>query len=102
MEHRVLLIDEVAALLRIAPVTIYRHLAQRRKGIGNFPLPLSSGGKHRWNAEDIEQYIRSQSNSAPPNISNPAQSKREAKAYKERQEAARQVLERHRVNRSSK
>jgi len=94
MEQRVLLISEVAILLRIAPVTVYRHLAQSRQGIGLFPLPISAnGGKLRWNADDIERYIQSQSNIAPPNVGNPVQLK---KTFEQRQIAAQRVLDRHR------
>jgi len=97
MEQRVLLIDEVAILLRISTTTVRRHLAQRRRGIGLFPLPISAqGGKLRWSAECVERYILSQSNTTSPNVCGSAQQKRDTKSFAQRQEAARQVLERHR------
>ena len=98
----ILLVHEVAALCRVAPVTIYRWLAERRAGRGQFPLPLAGGGsgrsgKLRWLASDIESFLLSQSNPAPPiKVASASERRREAKVHKQRQEAAEVALARHR------
>ena len=93
MEPKILLISEVAALFRVANVTIYRWLAESRSGRGSFPLPISGRkAKLRWLATDIERYIESQSTGAPAWVSPVKQKKKE---YERRQEAARAALARH-------
>jgi len=92
MEPKILLIAEVAALFRVANVTIYRWLAESRAGRGSFPLPISGRkAKLRWLATDIERFIESQS-VLPPEFVSPVQ---QAKDYQRRQEAARAVLAKH-------
>ena len=107
---RILLIHEVAVLLRVAVVTIYRWLAERRDGRGHFPLPISERGKKlRWLASDIESFLRqqSQSNVVPPvNVVSATAQRREAKKVKQRREAAlaaaTATLERHKIGRKPK
>ena len=103
---RILLIHELAALCRVAPVTIYRWLAERRAGRGHFPLPISERGKKlRWLASDIEDFLhlQSQSNVVPPvNVVSVTAQRREVKAVKQQREsalAAAATLERHRIGR---
>ena len=97
MEPKVLLIDEVAALMRVANVTIYRWLGESRAGRGNFPLPISRrGAKLRWLSEDIERYVESQSrNGLLANFVSPAKQKKD---YQRRQEAAKATLARHGIH----
>lgn len=104
MEQRVLLIHEVATLLRIAPPTVYKYLAQTRQGTGTFPLPISvAGGKLRWNADDIERYIESRSSTVTSNnMTSTSERRKKAKADSNRQEAAKKAMERHRNNRATK
>ena len=104
LKPRILLVHEVATLLRIAPVTVYRHLALRRKGIGTFPLPISTaGGKLRWLASDIEAFLQSQSNAMPPaKVASTSERRQEAKTYRDRQDAAQKVLVRHRRDRTTR
>ena len=95
---RVLLLSEVAILLRVAPVTIYRWLAESRAGREHFPLPVSQRGrKLRWLATDIERYLASQANTTPNttilNVSSPS---RERKNYERRQSEAATALQKHR------
>jgi len=105
---RILLIREVATLLRVASVTVHRWLAERRAGRGHFPLPISQRGrKLRWLAADIEAFLQFQSEAAspvnptPPNTSSPAQhQRRERKEWEARQLAAAETLQRHRTSRS--
>ena len=53
-----LTITEVAERLRLSPHTVTKRLQDRRRGIGNFPLPLTAPKcKARWDAEAIEEYI---------------------------------------------
>jgi predicted DNA-binding transcriptional regulator AlpA len=91
----VLLINEVAALLKVSPSSITRFCENRRKGIGNFPLPISTrGGKRRWLQSDVENYLASQSTAMSPV---PARKQRRcAKAFTERQSATDRALERFR------
>ena len=92
MEHRVLTLHEFAGILRISPLTVYRHLALRKKGIGNLPLPIDTGiagAKLRWLASDIDDYLRSQSNSTPPTPKvGSVQQKRELREFEYRQKLA--------------
>jgi len=94
---RILLIGEVASLLRISIPTLRRWLHESRRGQRNFPIPISEiGGKCRWLASDIEAFIASQS-VAP--LTNPPTSKKirqDKKAFLQRQALAEKTLERHR------
>jgi len=94
-KHEILLLPEVAERLRVSTATVNRLLAQRRKGTGTFPLPLSTfKGKGRWLANDVDSYIESLStaNVAVP----PAKSKKQQeREFQRRQEAARETLRKH-------
>ena len=104
--QRVLLIDEVSSRVRLAKVSVYRAVADRRKGIDNsFPLPISRpGGKLRWLSIDIENYLQSRPPppeplSQPPVTTPVNRSKKQtAKSFRDRQEAARQTLKRHGIH----
>ena len=101
---RILLIREVATLLRVAPVTISRYLAKRRAGHGNFPLPISPPrSKLRWRESDILSYLESQSSATPYNITlpnvDPAQRTLAVKDFQKRQQWAAETLQKHRVSR---
>jgi len=103
MNQKILLIGEVATLLRVSVASVYRWLGDTRKGIGTFPLPISSrGGKLRWLESDVEAFLASQS--APPPISVPTarKAKRSAKAFQERQAAANKALQRHNTSNLNK
>ncbi|MCL2005938.1 MAG: hypothetical protein FWG73_07205 [Planctomycetaceae bacterium] len=53
-----LTITEVAERLRLSPHSVTKRLQDRRRGVGNFPLPLTAPKcKARWDAEAIEEYI---------------------------------------------
>ena len=95
---RILLIGEVANLLRVSIPTVNRWLHQTRKGQGHFPLPISvKGGKGRWLSTDIEQYIATQSNTASPvTVVSVSKQRQEEKTFKQRQESAKTALARHR------
>jgi predicted DNA-binding transcriptional regulator AlpA len=98
MEQRILLIDEVATLLRVTPSSVHRWLGQRRKGIGSFPLPISNkGGKLRWLSSDIESFLESQSASPPQVISPARQMRHDRKDFQKRQALAAEALQRHRI-----
>ena len=100
MEQKVLLINEVALMLRVAPVTIRRWIHLSRNGKKNFPLPISVRNETcKWLSSDIEFYLQSRSaqcSTAPPNVNSLAQQKREAKTFEQRQVAAKRVLDSHR------
>jgi predicted DNA-binding transcriptional regulator AlpA len=60
MKERIELLDirEVADRLRLSPHSVTKKLQNRRRGVGNFPLPLTAPKcKARWNADAIEEYI---------------------------------------------
>jgi predicted DNA-binding transcriptional regulator AlpA len=99
MESRILLINEVAATLRVSISTINRWLGQTRRGIGQFPKPISvAGGKGRWLASDIERWLESQSIAiSPVNVPTARQAKRNARAFQERQASADRALARFRT-----
>lgn len=98
------LIHEVATKVRLAPASIYKAVANRRNGIGSFPLPISApGGKLRWLVSDIEAYLQSLSNNEPPvKVASASKRRQESKSFKQRQEAAQKILERHRSDRTAK
>ena len=100
---RILLVGEVAQMLRVAPVSIYRWVALRRRQVGTFPLPISArGGKLRFNAEDIEAYLQSQSeNTLPNSIAISRQMKTATKEQHRRQKTTETGLARHGLNRNS-
>jgi len=97
-KHEILLLPEVAERLRVSTATINRLLALRRKGQGDFPLPISNNqakSKGRWLANDIDDYIESLSN---VKVTPPVPPKRNhVRNYQQRQELAKAGLEeRHR------
>jgi len=102
MKHEILLVREVALRFRANVSTVNRWLHQRRKGQGNFPLPISPpGGKLRWLAADIESFLRSQSNvSSPIVLTSIAQKRRDDKSHAIRQAEAAATLRKHAANRN--
>jgi len=96
MENKILLVDEVAELLRVSQSTINRWGEESRKGNGSFPLPISArGGKRRWSRDSIEAFIDSQT-AATSSV--PARKqRRSAKAFQARQERTDKALERYRT-----
>jgi predicted DNA-binding transcriptional regulator AlpA len=55
---KLLNLDEVAAMLRIAKTTVYYKVVQRRRGLCDFPLPI--GGKCQrllWLADEVERSV---------------------------------------------
>ena len=95
--HRILFIPEVAERLRVSIGTVNRLLAQRRKGEGHFPLPLSGAKcKGRWLASDVDKYIESLSSvNIPVHVPTVKQQKQN---YQKRQEAARKILRQHGID----
>ena len=96
MQPSVLLINDVAALLKVSPSTISRWSEESRNGDSKFPLPISvKGGKRRWLLSDIEGYLAGLSTAALPV---PARKqRRSAKAFQSRQERTDKALERYRA-----
>lgn len=93
--EKILLIDEIAALMRVAVSTVRRWLGESRRGRGNFPLPISPpGGKLRWREIDILRFIEAQG--TPPVTPAVTSFRRQQRDRKHRAEAARIALERHR------
>jgi len=93
----VLLIGEVANLLRVSIPTINRWLRQSRMGQRVFPLPINTHrGKLRWLRTDIEKYIESLSVTTPPVIPTTRKKQRGTKEYQEHQASVDRALERYR------
>ena len=95
MENKILLVDEVSAMLRVSESTINRWTAESRRGEITFPLPVSvRGGKRRWTLESIEVFINSLyvKPQRPPR-----KQRRNATAFQERQSAADKALSRYRT-----
>ena len=89
----VLLIGDVAAMLKVSESSIRRWCEEARKGNGKFPLPISArGGKCRWLLSDIEGYLASLSTAATPIPAR--QQRRSTKAFQARQERTDKALER--------
>jgi len=105
----VLLLYEVAALLRVSPATIRRWVAERRAGRGNFILPISEPGQQlRFLASDVESFLQTRSSVKPQvNVVNSVTAQcREAKVVKWQRASAlaeaTATLERHRIGRKPK
>ena len=97
MEQRILLIDELATLLRESKSSVYRQYKQ-----GKLPMPLSMSGKLRWLASDIEAFLQSR---APPPVNAPTatkQRKKQGQEYEERQQRAEQTLQRHKLKHNTR
>ena len=92
----ILLLPEVAQRLRVSPSTVNRWLSQARKGESTFPLPISvGGGKGRWTAASIDQWVASQAIASTPI---PARKqRRNAAAAQARQNATERALDRFRT-----
>ena len=102
-QHEILLLPEVAERLRVSTATVNRLLAQRRRGEGFFPLPLSTfRGKGRWLASDVDAYIESLSGCNTAS-SVPAKSDRQkSREFAERQKRARRTLEQHGIEKGAR
>ena len=99
---KILLVKDLMRLLRASRPSVYRWLAERRAGFGNFPLPISQAGRQlRWNSDDIEAYCQSRAApQSPVNVVSTA--KQQVKAQREQQEATLQALARHKIYPNSK
>jgi len=99
MENKILLVDEVAAMLRVSESTINRWLGESRRGENTFPLPVSqAGGKRRWTRDSIDSFIASLYVKPQRPV---RQRRRSAKAFAERQNATDRALDRFKGRRES-
>ena len=96
---KILLVHEVAEMLRVSVPTVNRWLGEARRGAGSFPLPISTTkGKGRWIASDVEAWIACQSRPSVTPPKSVKQKRRNAKAFQERQATAERGLDRYRTN----
>jgi len=97
MQPSVLLINDVAEMLKVSPSTISRWCEESRNGKSRFPLPISiKGGKRRWLLPDIVSYLADQSTATQAPTAIDRKRRRNAKAFQERQSATDMALERYR------
>ena len=94
---KILLVKDLMRILRASRPTVYRWLAERRMGIGTFPLPISQAGRQlRWNADDIEAFCQSRGVPQPPVVvTSPKQQIKRTEEHRNRQEATAAVLAKH-------
>ena len=94
---KIYLIKDIMHLLRASRPTVYRWLAESRKGVGYFPLPISQDGQQlRWNADDIEAFCQSRGVPQPPVVvTSPKQQIKRTEEHRNRQEATAAVLAKH-------
>ena len=91
---------EICALLRISYQTLCRWMNAHA-----FPLPINGRGRGKkllFTEQSVLEWIHRHNapvDTTPPIVSPAKQQKREAKAFNQRQEAARQTLERHAAGR---
>jgi predicted DNA-binding transcriptional regulator AlpA len=86
----ILLMDDVAALLKVSQATLYRWVSASRTGKGSFPLPISQRGQTiRWNSEDIDAWCRAQSTQAA------LSKKHSLKERRRKEDATTKILKRH-------
>ena len=94
---KILLIKDVMNVLRASRPTVYRWLAESRKGVGYFPLPISQDGRQlRWNADDIEVFCQSRGAPQPlVAVTGPKHQVKRTEEHRKRQEATAAVLAKH-------
>ena len=69
----ILTLQDVASYFHAGTSTIKRWVMQARRGLGDFPLPVTPKGTHlRWRKADIEQWHSCIGN-VPPELPNAAQ-----------------------------
>ena len=102
MEHRILLIDDLVALLRLSRSTIDRRTREARDGKIDFPIPISASGQRMlWDINTVEQWLASRNRDSPlVNTLATKSEKQKARDFAERQQRAQQALDRHRSGRS--
>ena len=100
MNQRILLVEDVTALLRVSRCTIDRWVREAREGRGDFVMPFSTPGRRMlWDAHVVEQWLANRNATASPGKPPPTKSeKQKVKDFNERQERAKVALARHRKN----
>jgi len=93
-------IQDIRQIFGISQVCAYRWVAEARKGLSRFPLPINGtdGGKRKllWNRNDIEQFCQSRNTPQPTvNVSTMKQTKKQVASFQERQQRADEALARH-------
>jgi predicted DNA-binding transcriptional regulator AlpA len=102
MDQRVLLIEDLIALLRVSRPTLDRWIREAREGKSDFPIPFSEPRRRMlWDAYAVEHWIAHRNQATLPVVSPIKSEKRQAREYIERQEQALKVLERHGLGRKS-
>jgi predicted DNA-binding transcriptional regulator AlpA len=94
--EKLLITKEVLELTRLSYPTLYRLLNS-----GQFPPPVNGRGRkmlwHMSQIEDWAKYRQSTQDSNTTAVSPMREQKRQAKAFKERQAAAKASLDKHRI-----
>jgi len=93
-------IQDIRQIFSISQVCVYRWVAEARKGLSRFPLPINGtdGGKRKllWNRNDIEVFCQARNTPQPTvNVPTAKQTKKQAASFQERQQRADEALARH-------
>ena len=100
MTQRILRIEELLALIPVSRPTIDRWTREAREGRGDFPIPFSEPGRRMlWDAHVVERWLENRNNATSPAAPPTKSAKQQAREFAARQEAARQTLEKHGINR---
>ena len=103
--EKFLTLREVCNFVRCSEPTARRWIAESRRGIGTFPIPIQQkkGGKLLFDPQALVRWVEAQQATPQPTANNPVRSpKREQQNKKRRLELARAVLERHRTTTNKK
>jgi len=101
MSHRILEVEDVITLFRRSRATIDRWVREARDGKSDFPVPFSAPGRRMlWDAHVIEQWLENRNKAASSfNVHTAKTEKQKTREFAERQQRAKQALERHGINR---
>jgi predicted DNA-binding transcriptional regulator AlpA len=88
--QKTLTINDIMEFFQLSRVTVYRRLRIGREGGDSglpIPLPMGANRSHRWNAEDVRQFLESANDApkTPPALdfeSEKSRQKRHAEAMK--------------------
>jgi len=103
MEQRIYLKPDLVLLLRMSGSTIDRRVRDARKGLTDFPVPISAPGQRLlWDKRSVDQWLANRANATTPVVQAVASPSVKARDFAERQKRAAEALARHGFNRNGK